>query len=1434
MIPLSFAQQRLWFINQIEGPSPTYNVAIVFRLLGNLNSGALNGALNDVVSRHEALRTIFPEKEGVPYQRILAAADATVRIESRTVARDAVMDAVDDACHYTFDLSGDLSGELLFRVWLFAVDPDEHVLVLLMHHIVTDGWSAGPLTRDLANAYTARVAGSVPDWDELPVQYADYASWQRELLGSEDDPTSMIQRQTRYWQKALEGLPEELSLPADRPRPAVSSYQGGMITFSIPPDVGRALAGLAQEERASLFMVLQAGLATLLTKVGAGTDIPLGVPAAGRRDAALYDLIGFFVNTLVVRTDTSANPTFRELVRRVRKANLGAYENQELPFERLVEVMNPTRSRARNPLFQVMLSLEQHAGAGFELPGLDITRVDCTWDRAMFDLTFELSEEWDYSEGGEGTALTGTLLFATDLFDRLTAESLAARFIRTLAGAAEHPDQNIGEIDVLDPQERHRVLETWNSTTTPVRSVTAVGLFEQQVGKTPDAVAVTADDLTLTYAELNARANRLSHYLIGQGLGPEDIVAVAMPRSAALVVALLAVLKSGAAYLPADAAYPAERIEYMLADAGAAYLICAGLALQPSHPGGGVLCLDAGQVPAEIADLPARDPSDQERNRPVALDNTAYVIYTSGSTGDAKGVAVTHRSLANYLAWSAAAFPAVGGSTLLHSSISFDFTITALFSPLVTGGRVAVADLSAVMSGDGRLAESTFLKITPSHLDLIAAAPVRCSPSQLLFCGEPLTGASLATWRSLATGTQVFNGYGPTETTIECTYHEVTDTAGQPAGQVPIGRPLWNTRVFVLDELLRPAPVGVPGELYVAGTGLARGYVGRPALTAERFVACPFPGGGARMYRTGDLAFWRQDGRLVCAGRADEQVKIRGHRIELGEIETVLARYPGVRQVAVSVHEDSRGEKVLVAYVVPAGPEDVPAADLRAHAAATLPNYMIPATFVELGRLPVTGNGKLDRDALPAPDFVTAAAADVAPRTPLEDMLCLIFAEVLGLPRVGIQASFFDLGGHSLLAARLVFQLRKVMGRDIPVGLVFAYPSVAELARAVAADAESAVAAPPQTSADETLESLRAAIDQDESIGEAVRHLAGVPSGTGPEEPRILLTGATGYFGAFLLDELLRATKGTVTCLVRATDEEHARARIKRNLDRFDRWTPDVDARVSVLPGDLEQPFLGLGDVGYNELAETITDIYHCAAFVNLALPYASVRQANLEGTREIVRLAATSVLKRIHYVSTDARMGAGYVLSKRLAEHVVLKARDDGLPAHVYRVPRLSLDSRTGRGNPKDLGLRLLRVVMEFGAAPDIDFNEMWIPVDEAARLLVSASQAKPAGGRFSIVTPQPTTFSGLVELLTSAGFQIALKPAGEWAELLWASSSEEHHVILSILGLRGAERDPRWEGGYTVYEDPEAFGEVITGHSLDVATLNRYLERMTVGSHD
>jgi amino acid adenylation domain-containing protein/thioester reductase-like protein len=1422
MIPLSFSQRGLWFINQLEGPSPTYNVPVAFRVSGEVDENTLRAALQDVVGRHEVLRTVFrTNEEGDPYQLILEGADADVRLDVEQVVEADLMAAVEAAGRHAFDLAG----ELPFRAWLFTVGPQDHALVLLMHHIVTDGWSMAPLARDLAAAYVARRAGTAPEWESLPVQYADYALWQRDLLGSEDDPDSLISRQLAYWREALSGLPEELRLPTDRPRPAVPSYRGGVVRFEIAAAVHHELAELARADRATVFMVLRAGLAALLTRLGAGTDIPLGSPLAGRTDDALNDLIGFFVNTVVIRVDSSGDPSFRDLLARVRATTLSAHEHQDLPFERLVEVLNPVRSRARNPLFQVMLALENRTRASLALPGWTTTRLETHSARAMFDLNIAVNEL-----PGKSAGLSFDIEYAADLFDHDTVSSLATRLVRLLTAAASEPDKPISQLELLTPAERHQLIAGWNQTATPVPPAALPDLFEAQAAQTPESVAVADGDIRLRYTDLNARANRLARMLVGRGVGPEQIVAVALPRSAELIVALLAVLKAGAAYLPIDWDYPAQRVESMLADAGCAYLISsAGAAPTSGTP---QLLIDDIAVSQELESLSARNVGDAERHAELRPDHPAYVIYTSGSTGDAKGVVVSHRSLANYLNWSAQAFYAVRGTTILHSSISFDFTITTLFSPLVQGGCVRIADLSpdTPAQPDGQDAvECTFLKVTPSHLPLLHDLRDRYSPSeQLLLCGEAATTAAVSEWQSLHPAVPVLNGYGPTETTIECALYEVEPPGQVSSSQLPIGRPVWNTRIFVLDEWLRPVPPGVPGELYVAGSGVARGYLHRQRLTAERFVTCPFGPPGERMYRTGDLARWRRDGQLEFAGRADDQVKVRGHRVELGEIEAVLARHQDLAQAAVAVRADARGENLLVAYVVPAEAHVVHAADLRSHMAGLLPSYMIPSAFVTLSRLPVTSNGKLDRAALPDPDFVAAASADAAPTTPTEELLCGVFAKVLGLPRVGIHTSFFDLGGHSLLAARVAFTLRKILGRDVPVGMMFAHPSVAELARALAAEAgdnDADVAAA-------SLDDLLAEMGGEVAVAEPLRTLPAANL-TGPAE-HILLTGSTGYFGGFLLHELLSQTDARISCLVRAADSSNGLERIKQNLARYGRWAPEAADRISVLPGDLAKPRLGLSEAEFARLADTVNAIYHNGAEVNLLLPFDSVRAANIDSTRELIRLATTSTVKNLQLISTDANLGEnfstrgpGYVLSKRLAEQLVLKARAHGLPASIFRMPRLSLDSRTAQGNPRDVSLMMLRVVFELGIAPDFDFREMWVSVDEAARLVVAASRRDPDGGPQSVVTSQVNSWRGVLEIVRSAGFEIAVKPIGEWVDHLAAGNSEENEVMLTVLELAASDHGSGEASGepVVVFEDPARFGGLVTANEVDASTLRRYL---------
>ncbi|MFE9657499.1 amino acid adenylation domain-containing protein [Micromonospora sp. NPDC006431] len=1042
LVPVSYAQRRLWFLNRFDDSDVSYNVPLALRLHGDLDRAALHAALADVTARHETLRTVFVEVDGEPYQQVLDPAAAVPTLAEHDVTEADLPAALAAAIGHRFDLAG----EPPLRADLFRLADDEHVLLLLMHHIASDGQSAGPLSAELAAAYTARRAGRAPDLPALPVQYADFALWQRHVLGAETDPRSLVSRQTGYWAQTLAGLPEQLELPVDRPRPAVSSRRGGSVTFEVPADLHARLTDLARQRQASLFMVAQAALAALLTRLGAGEDVPLGTPIAGRVDEAVDGLIGFFVNTLVLRTDTSGDPTFGELLDRVRATDLAAYAHADVPFERLVEVLNPARSVARHPLFQVVLAVHNHARLDVTLPGLTVSGLPAGTGGAKFDLNVSLAEQLD--DAGAPAGLAGRIEYSADLFDHGTVERIADRLRTMLAALAADPDQPIGAVDLLTGPEREQVLVTWNDTAAPVPAATLPQLFAAQVARNPDAPALVDADTELSYAELDAYSNRLARLLIARGVGPERFVAVALPRSARLVGWLLAVLKAGGAYVPVDPAYPADRIAFMLADTAPALLLT-DAATAAELPAGGVPRLLVEECDPD--GFAAEPVTDADRAAPLRLTNPAYVIYTSGSTGRPKGVVIEHRSLTDYLTFAGGDYQGVRGSALLHSSISFDLSVTGMWVPLTVGGTVHVAGLDDDPATRERLGRQacTFLKATPSHLPLLAALPDDYAPTaELLLGGELLLGEVVDEWRREHPGVAVYNMYGPTETTVNCTEYRIAPGAVIPPGPLPIGGPLANTRLYVLDARLRPVPPGVPGELYVAGGGLARGYLARPGQTAGKFVADPFGAPGTRMYRTGDIVRWTDTGELMFLRRVDDQVKLRGFRIELGEIEAVLAGHDDVARCAVIVREDRPGDQRLVGYVVPAPGRSPQPAELRATVAAAMPEYLVPAAVVVLDELPLTPNGKLSRGALPVPDAAEtgAGAQRRAPRSHRERVLCGLFAEVLGVPEVGIDDAFFDLGGHSLLATRLISRVRATFEVDLALRTLFEAPTVAELA----------------------------------------------------------------------------------------------------------------------------------------------------------------------------------------------------------------------------------------------------------------------------------------------------------------------------------------------------------------------------------------------------
>ncbi|MFI2345841.1 amino acid adenylation domain-containing protein [Streptomyces sp. NPDC019443] len=1061
-LPLSHAQQRLWVIQQIECTSAAYNFPLVMRLHGALDIDAWTAALADVTARHEALRTVFAARDGQAFQRVLPAEQARPVVEIVRATEGEVPGIVDAETNRPFDLAE----ELPLRATIVEVAPDDHVVILLLHHITTDEWSDRPFLRDLATAYEARLAnGTAPHREPLPVQYADYALWQQRLLGDPTETDSLAARQLDYWHSTLTGAPEELELPTDRPRPARPAFSGAELDIDFDADVHEGLKRLARETGASMFMVVHAAVAALLHRMGAGTDIPLGSPIAGRSDEALDDLVGFFVNTLVLRTDLSGDPSFTELLARVRETDLAAFSHADVPFESVVEKLNPTRSLSRNPLFQVMVGYHARTGDELELAGLQVEYVPFRIRSAKFDLVFSFTEHTDTAGDGSAGSLVCRLEFATELFDHETAERIGDRLRALVAALVAAPERPVSQAEILAADERHLVLEGFNGTPRPVDEETLPAMFARRLAERPDAIAVVDRSHSVTYERLDARSNRIAQLLASRGVGAESVVGVAVPRSADMIATVLAVLKLGAAFLPLDLAHPADRLGYMIEDSQATLVVgtesVAGKL--PDVAGVPVALLDEPSVATELDSLP----ETAVEGGPAGLDQAAYVIYTSGSTGRPKGVVVPHEGIASLVATAVDRMGLEPDSRVLQfASIGFDVFVFELSMALCHGGRlVLITDEARVAGpaltdflGDQRISH---MILPPS---LVSALPPSCQlpEGSTVLVGTETVPPDL--FERFGATANLICAYGLTEATVNSTLWDSQHTETRPAGRVPIGVPDPNTRCYVLDDNLRPVPPGVVGELYVSGRGLARGYLGKAGLTSERFVADPYGPPGSRMYRTGDRARWRTDGNLDFLGRVDTQVKVRGFRIELGEIEAALASHPSVAQAAVLPDRD--GDIVrLVAYAVPEVGELDPQ-EMRAHVAGALPEFMVPALVIPLdGPLPLTPNGKLDRKALPAPDW-SAMTGDASPATQTQARLADLFCEILKLEKVGIHDNFFALGGHSMASMRLLGRIRAEFGVELSIRDVFDALTVAGLAGKLEGAAAARPALRPTENAD--------------------------------------------------------------------------------------------------------------------------------------------------------------------------------------------------------------------------------------------------------------------------------------------------------------------------------------------------------------------------------
>ncbi|MET7767186.1 amino acid adenylation domain-containing protein [Nocardia sp. NPDC005366] len=1026
-IPLSYAQQRMWFLNRFEPDSPAYSIPIVFRLSGQLDIDALHAAIDDVVTRHEVLRTVYPQVAGEPAQLVLPAAEAVTPLAVTPVAEPELAESVSALVAAPFDVTV----EVPFRVRLFELGPEEWVLAVVMHHICGDGSSLGPLARDMMVAYAARLHDEAPAWSPLTVQYADYSIWQQAVLGTEDDPESLLRAQIDYWTTQLADLPALLELPIDRPRPPTQSYAGASLPLTVGADLHAGLQRIARAHNTTLFMVFHAALAATLARLADTDDIAIGTPYAGRGEPELDDLVGMFVNTLVLRTRLSAGMSFTQLLEQARGTDLAAFGHADVPFERLVQELNPVRSHAHHPLFQVLLAFQNLATTDLELPGLSMSALEADTGTSLFDLQVTVSDTYDNT--GAPAGMTGAVTYATDLFDQVTVTTFIDRLLRLLDALVTNPEQPVHDVDLLDAAERETVLVRWNSTDHAlVPNETLASAFARSAQEHADRPAVIFGDESLTYAAFASRVYRLARWLISRGVGPESLVALPMRRSLDQVTAMYAVHAAGGGYVPIDPDHPAERIEYMLETADAAVVLSS---------------LDGLEL-SGFDDAPV---TDKDRIAPLRPDNIAYVMFTSGSTGRPKGVAVQHYSVMNQLRWVSGTYALTPADVVLQKTpATFDVSVWEIFAPLAVGARLVIARPDG-HTDPAYLAETiaaqkiTITSFVPSMLAVFAdAAPTDSLDSlrALLVGGEAFGAEVAAAARAVLPETDLQNLYGPTEFTLHATAHQVR---AADSGSMPMGTPVWNARAYVLDSRLRPVPPGVAGELYLAGAQIARGYHARAGLTAERFVPDPHAV-GRRMYRTGDLARWRRTGELEYLGRTDFQVKLRGLRIELGEIEAVFAEHPTVAR-AVAAVSTTKAVDYLVGYVVPAAGATVDTEEVLAHAASRLPGYMVPTTVMVLDTVPLTASGKLDRARLPEP--VLAVGEFREPSSWLEEEVARAFEHVLGVQRVGADDDFYALGGNSLRSVQVVSELKKELDFEIPVRWMLSDPSPADLAKRI-------------------------------------------------------------------------------------------------------------------------------------------------------------------------------------------------------------------------------------------------------------------------------------------------------------------------------------------------------------------------------------------------
>ncbi|HKO57468.1 MAG TPA: amino acid adenylation domain-containing protein [Thermoanaerobaculia bacterium] len=1375
-LPLSFAQERLWFFDQLEPGSVRYNITTAVTITGALDVDQVEEACNLIIARHENLRTVFPSEDGQAHQLILG--EVSFELERADLSNYDDRDArAKETCRADAAKPFDLARGPLVRGKVIRLGEQEHILALNMHHIISDGWSTVVMLKELRLIMAALREGRRPELAPLPIQYADYSVWQRTWL----EEGGVLEQQLGYWRKKLAGVQESLDLVTDYPRPSVQSVAGAAHPFALDAPLTAALKRLAEERGGTLYMILLAAFEVLLHRYTSQQDICVGSLIANRQYAETENLIGLFFNTLALRSQVEGEDTFSAFLSQVRATCLEAYEHQDAPFEKVVDMLRPRRNLASSPIFQVMVVLHN-----IETGKLDEQMHSYSLEQvsSQFDLSAAFIEK---PEG-----LAGYLVYSTALFKPGTMARTAEHFTALCRAIIAHPTARIRELDYVGEAEKQQLLVGFNDTRADYPQDRCIhDFFAEQAAANPGRTAVVFGDQTLTYQELYDRSGELALHLQSQGVGPDSIVALCLERSVEMMLGIMATVRAGGAYLPADPSYPDDRLAYMLEDSEATIVLTQerfearldSLLLQDAK----LIALDTEWPRISVA-----------MRRDVQPGDVCYLIYTSGSTGKPKGVLVEHRALVNRIHWMQKRYQLTPDDVVLQKTpYSFDVSVWEFFWPMMAGASLVFAEPEGhkdvrYLEGLINDAKVTTLHFVPSMLHaFLDNAAGSCDSVRRIFCsGEALDRKSVDRYKRRFPNAELHNLYGPTEAAIDVTAY---DCAELSYPFVPIGAPIDNIQIHILDQYEQLQPIGVPGELHIAGDGLARGYINRPELTEERFVANPFTP-DARMYRTGDLARWLDDGNVQYLGRIDTQVKIRGFRIETGEIEAQLNQHPRIKDSAV-IAQERDADKQLIAFYQATDDVQVPYEELRAHLLRTLPEYMVPAAFVSLAEIPLNSSGKVDRRALSRMDVrIVSGQEYVAPRDDKERRLVEIWAEVLNRPAetIGVNDNFFELGGHSLLAVKLIERMRQ-QGLHTTLQALFTASTLAKLAAA----AESG----------EHVEDRAAEIDfEQEAVldPDVVLRTTGAPG----ELHNVLLTGPTGFLGAFLLSELLTETRATIYCLVRAAGAEAGYRRIKEHMRSYGLWTAALAGRIVPVAGDLASPMLGLTPDEFDELAATVDAIYHNGASVNLYYPYSVLRAANVRGTEELLRMASRGRSKALHFVSTlhvhstrardashtvitesDARpdprtLFDGYAQSKWVAEKLVESAATRGIPVVTYRPSQIIGHSRTGAASLVDFVPSFIRGCMQVGGIPDavVDNHLYLAPVDYVSRSIVAISKRQDVFGRvFNLTTAHSTPLREVLERLTAFDPTLQRVPYETWRSLV---SADPENALARFIG--------------------------------------------------